>query len=69
MVGMTMTMLMILIGRPEFSSYVVSTPMRSERKPPDGGSIFSDEASRVSSATSRRKKDASYKLAFSNMGK
>eukprot|EP00794_Sanderia_malayensis_P000407 gene407-1042_t len=70
MVGMTMVMLMILIGRPEFASYVASSQGRErEKRTGEGGSMsFSDEASRISSATSRRRKDTVHKPAYSSMG-
>ncbi len=67
MVGMTMVMLMILIGRPEFASYVPTSPSKDRRA--EGGSVsYSDEASRISSATSRRKRDAVNKASLANMG-
>ena len=66
MVGMTMAMLMILIGRPEFASYVPSSQSKAERKQENHS--YSDEASRISSATTRRKRDHSHKNANQQMG-
>ena len=67
MVGMTMVMLMILIGRPEFASYVVPSQSKVDRK--HEAHSNSDEASRISSGTTRKKKDQPHKPVFHNMGK
>ena len=66
MVGMTMVMLMILLGRPEFASYVVHAPSKAERK--QEAVSYSDEASRISSATSRRKRDQPNKHMYQHLG-
>lgn len=66
MVGMTMVMLMVLIGRPEFASYIVSSQSKNEKKYDTYS--YSDEASRISSATSRRKREPIHKPMYQNMG-
>ena len=67
MVGMTMVMLMILIGRPEFASLLHSSLQRAERKTESRS--YSDETSRISSEeTSRTKREQYQKPNYASMG-
>ena len=65
MVGMTMVMLMVLIGRPEFS-HIVTTQAKADRKYESYS--YSDEASRISSATSKRRREQTNKFLYQQMG-
>ena len=65
MVGMTMVMLMVLIGRPEFS-HIVTSQAKVDRK--YDSYSYSDEASRISSATSKRRREQTNKFLYQQMG-
>ena len=55
LVGTVMVMVMVLLGRKEFASYVQKT---SSEKQQDNSTTYDDSASRISSAKSRKPKES-----------